>query len=225
MGTWRWRRFAGCDDACADLLADWPARGAPATAELLKKGCVWAVGDVVIKTGSAARLRRSAAAWARLQPIPSPEPLMLGTSGARGILAMRRCPGVPLDGVWHDPVVRDAVSDLIAALLRRRIIHGDLSPQNLLWDGTRVWLIDLDGLRPRLHGLVWRRHLVLSWAWILYRLPSTELVRAAHQRCCETLGLGGTERRWKAVLTAERAIRAESQRRHPERKPRAPLAK
>src|SRR5688572_14105223 len=132
---WKWRRYPGCDDAADILARSWHDSDAPTLAEVLKPGCVWAIGDLVIKTGCARRLRRSAEAWERLDPTPAPEPLMLGTHGTRGVLVMRRCPGVPLNRAWDCEAARRSLSSLVASLLRRRIIHGDLSANNLLWDG------------------------------------------------------------------------------------------
>lgn len=203
---WRWRRHPGCDDAADMLARDWPDSDAPAVAEVLKPRSVWAIGDLVIRTGCARRLQRSAAAWKRLDPTPAPEPLMLGTCGVRGILVMRRCPGVPLDRAWDDEAARRSLSSLVAGLLRRRIIHGDLSPNNLLWDGCRLWLTDLDGLRPTLHGLFWRHHLVRTWAWFFHRLPDGDWVREAHDRCCAALGVREVKTHWRAVVVAERRL-------------------
>lgn len=201
--TWRWKRFFGCDETAELIAQNWSDSEAPLMAEELKRGCVWAIGDVVIKTGSARRLRRSAESWKRLDPIPAPEPLMLGTCGSRGILLMRRCPGVTLERAWDLETARKELALLVADLLRRRIIHGDLSPNNLIWDGCRLWLIDLDGLRSAFHGIFWRHHLVRTWAWLFRRMPNGEFVRQAHDLCCVALGVTDLDKHWQLVMRAE----------------------
>jgi len=199
MPDWHWQRFPACDDTTATLLQKWSTDGPSATAETLKPGKVWAISGVVVKSAPAYRLRRAATGVARVAPLAAPEPLMLGVRGGEGLLAMRRCPGVRLDDAWDDPAARDGLADLIASLLRRRLVHGDLSPDNLLWDGERLWLLDLDGLRNPLHGLLWRRQLRRQWAWFLDTLPNDVRIRAAYDRSCTALGLTDVERRWRAV--------------------------
>lgn len=39
--------------------------------------------------------------------------------------------------------VRDQLLDEVAGMLDCNIVHGDLSPFNVLWDGARAWVIDL----------------------------------------------------------------------------------
>jgi hypothetical protein len=206
MPEWTYKRFPGCDDQTFALMSRWPKTGAPAISEVLKSGKVWCVGEIVVKVGSYRRLARSADAFAWLRPIQTPEPLVLGRDGDRGVLAMRKCPGVIIAKAWDDPAARAALADLIAALYRRRIVHGDISPRNVLWDGGTAWLIDLDGLRNPLHGLFWRRHLRVTWAWLLHRLPEPLLVRAAHERCCLALGLPVNEQQWQRVVATEKRI-------------------
>ena len=203
---WTWERFPDGDEATFHLVNRWPVDGAPGGAEVLKPGSVWRIGQVVVKVGRAHRLRRSARAWQRLRPVLTPEPLVLGCAGTHGILAMRNCPGESMATAWGEPRAREAMADLIASLYGRRIIHGDLSPNNILWDGTQAWLIDLDGLRNPCHSLFWRRQLRLTWAWLYHRLPDRPLVRAAYERCCRSLGLSLSERRWQTVLAEERRI-------------------
>jgi hypothetical protein len=206
MSGWTWERFPACDDAVFRLVSQWPSTGVPADAEVLKPGSVWRVGQVVVKSGRPRRLRRSARAWEWLKPTLTPEPLVLGTDGTRALLAMRNCPGVSIAQAWGDAQARAAMADLIASLYGRRIVHGDLTPSNILWDGRNAWLIDLDGLRNPCHGLFWRRHVRMTWAWLYHRLPDRSLVREAYERCCRALGLSVTERRWQRLLAEERRI-------------------
>lgn len=208
MSEWTWKRFAGCDDETFRMVSGWPSGGAPAAAETLKQGSVWRVGPVVVKQGHGHRLRRSVRAWQWLKPILSPEPLVLGLNGRQGILGMRNCPGVPLAEAWGDANARAAMADLIAALYGRRIVHGDLTPSNFLWDGRQIWLVDLDGLRNPLHALFWPRHVRMTWAWLYHRLPDRSLVRPAYERCCRALGLPTTDKQWQRIVAEEQKIRA-----------------
>lgn len=38
----------------------------------------------------------------------------------------------------------DAIADVLAADRRRVVSHNDVNPTNVMWDGTRTWLIDWD---------------------------------------------------------------------------------
>ncbi len=82
------------------------------------------------------------------------------------------------------PAEASALLALFAGLHAQRISHGDLKAMNLLWDGGRIALIDLDGLaRHRCQATfqrAWRRdraRLLRNWppASPLYRWLDTHL--------------------------------------------------
>lgn len=89
--------------------------------------------------------------------IPTPKPLALieerwGPLRARAWLVTEYCGGPDLLAhlrADEEPTPAEAASlkTLFDTLYRERISHGDLKATNLLWDGNRALLIDLDALR------------------------------------------------------------------------------
>ena len=63
-------------------------------------------------------------------------------------------PGFP---AWAHGIERilDAIAHTLAGDARRVVSHNDLEPGNVLWDGTRAWLVDWDlaGLAHPFHDL------------------------------------------------------------------------
>ena len=88
--------------------------------------------------------------------IATPRPLALveerwGPLRRRAFLLTTYCPGRSLLDVLsaeHEPesALASALLMLFASLNSARISHGDLKATNLLWDGARLWLIDLDAV-------------------------------------------------------------------------------
>jgi tRNA A-37 threonylcarbamoyl transferase component Bud32 len=66
-----------------------------------------------------------------------------------------------------------ALRSLFVDLLRERISHGDLKATNLLWDGGRLLLIDLDALRVHPPGAGWLRAWAVDRARFIRNWPST----------------------------------------------------
>lgn len=180
----------------APLLADPDA--AIAAGRLLKDGgtcTVAAVGDCVVKRynlksagHAASRLWRPSRAWhswreahrLRFFGIATPAPLALveerfGPLRRRAWLIVAHCSGPNLlDHLDADreppPAEAAAIVDLFGKLHRLRISHGDLKASNLLWDGERVVLIDLDAMRQHrsaaAHARAWQRdraRLLRNW--------------------------------------------------------------
>lgn len=128
--------------------------------------------------------------------IPTPRPLALieercGPLRRRAWLICEYCPGPSL--LSHlsadcEPPADEAkaIRELFLALCRHRISHGDLKATNLLWDGERVLLIDLDGVvqhrSAAAHARAWRRdraRLLRNWPsgcalqrWLDAQLPA-----------------------------------------------------
>ena len=114
---------------------------------------------------------RSARAQGRIRPVASPEPIAAfafrtARGGFDGLLVTRFVAGRSLGEVWSiGRESRDALGRFLADMSERRVWHGDLHPGNLLWDGERWWLLDLDGLRsgplrrldPRREREAWTR--------------------------------------------------------------------
>ena len=128
--------------------------------------------------------------------IPTPRPLALieercGPLRRRAWLICEYCPGPNLlshlSADSAPPADEGkAICELFAALCRHRISHGDLKATNLLWDGERVLLIDLDGVVQHrsaiAHARAWRRdraRLLRNWPsgcalqrWLDEQLPA-----------------------------------------------------
>jgi tRNA A-37 threonylcarbamoyl transferase component Bud32 len=71
-----------------------------------------------------------------------------------------------------------AVDNLFAGLLRERISHGDLKGTNLLWDGSRWALIDLDSMRQHTGDSSFKRAYARDRARFLRNWPADS---ALHQ--------------------------------------------
>jgi tRNA A-37 threonylcarbamoyl transferase component Bud32 len=64
--------------------------------------------------------------------------------------------------------VGNALKRLFASLRRERITHGDMKGTNLIWQDSKIWLIDLDGMKVHRKTFAWER------AWLKNR---TRLLR------------------------------------------------
>ncbi|NOT32394.1 MAG: hypothetical protein HOP15_18265 [Planctomycetes bacterium] len=176
-------------------LPRWLAQGAVPSARVLKQARVFLLGEWIVKFFPRAslfghfrtsRAVRSAERHFECQPIPSPRPLV-AASAARGgpsLLVREYVRGQLLDEVWgRDAVAATELAPFLAEMTRRRVLHGDLHPSNLLWDGKRWLLLDVDGVRHHLHS---RRRVTTSmWARLQQRLGDGPELRALHARCRE----------------------------------------
>jgi hypothetical protein len=222
----RIHRFPAGDPVLAEEVESWLRAGTCDQGERQGAATAWllpgrglAVKIAEAPRGLAAwrpsRHARAAAAHARLLPISSPEPLVLGELRdrwgrlVRSCLAMRLVAGVAVDRCLDQPAAVEAIIDLFADLHRRRIVYGDLHPGNMLWDGRRLALIDLESMRPPLHGLVagyaWRR----AWAGLLYRIPDPDRLRDWHRRAWDRAGrgwFGGEPAAWRSILAIEARV-------------------
>ena len=128
--------------------------------------------------------------------IATPQPLALveerwGPLRRRAFLVNAYCPGRSLlevlsAGHEPEPALATALLTLFASLRSARISHGDLKATNLLWDGARLWLIDLDAVCQHCtevgYRRAWRRdraRFLRNWPadsvlrrWLEQRLPS-----------------------------------------------------
>lgn len=91
----------------------------------------------------------------RFLGIATPRPLALierrfGPLRGRAWLIVEHCAGRSLAERPPTTAHLEPVLDLFARLSAARISHGDMKATNLLWDGERICLIDLDAMRQ--HG-------------------------------------------------------------------------
>jgi len=221
---WAWIEV---DEALERDVARWIAKRDVADSQVLKAGSVFRRGALVIKflptpIGPFQRRRvppavRAARAHFALRPLHTPRPLIAlkadTPNGRVDLLLSEFVEGRPLDAVWSsDARAREALPSVLADLRRRRIVHGDLHPGNLLWTGSHWVLLDLEAVRGGLHRIFAPRRAALSqWARLLILTGDEAGLREGHARWLELLGRGGEARRWNQVLDAaqrQRAVRA-----------------
>jgi len=160
--------------------------------EVLKAPDVFRVGALVVKFFRqpsllgwvrAPRAVRSAERTFWCRPLAAPRPwLAAGRAlGRPSVLVREHVEGVLLREAWgRDERAEGALAEFLAAMERHGVVHGDLHPRNLLWNGTEWVLLDVDGLRHGLHDP--RRGWIGQWARLVVHLGSEERVRALHAR-------------------------------------------
>lgn len=98
----------------------------------------------------------------RFLGIATPRPLALierrfGPLRGRAWLIVEHCAGRSLAERPPSIAHLEPVVDLFARLSAARISHGDMKATNLLWDGERIGLIDLDAMRQHRSAARYRR--------------------------------------------------------------------
>ena len=200
------------------LLARLPAWYADAAAhgEVLRSGAVVRIGGLVVKRFPApsvfgwvraARATRSAARHFWCLPVPSPRPLVAlwRDFASPSVLVREYVAGELLSALDEGQrAAEEALAPFLASLARHAVLHGDLHPQNLLWDGARWWLLDVDGVR---HGLHSRRRVWLGmWARCALYLGEAR-ARALHARCMTEVA-PRWQLAWEDVRREETLMRA-----------------
>jgi hypothetical protein len=193
----------------------WRARAVP-EGEVLKAPDVFRLGALVIKFFPQAsllgwirpaRALRSAERYFWCLPLRSPRPLLaVAKRFARPSLLVREhLEGASLREVWlHDARAEAALAPFLAAMERHGVVHGDLHPQNLLWDGKEWVLLDVDGLRHGLHDA--RRALCGQWARLALYLADEGRVRALFERARPRLAWGEVEARLRELRAARGGV-------------------
>lgn len=201
-GSGTGRCYAPLAPELAAAVPRWLTELAVPEGTALKAPDVHRLGGLVIKFFTqpslfgwlrAPRAVRSAEGYFACLPLRSPRPLVaLGRRfGRTSVLVREHIEGVLLREVWsdaaqRDPRATDALAGFLAAMERQGIIHGDLHPRNLLWNGSEWVLLDVDGLRHGLHDPV--RVLTGQWARFVLHLGDEERVRALHAHTLRELG-------------------------------------
>jgi hypothetical protein len=213
-------------------LPAWIAAGTAQGCEPLKAGSVFRLEGLVAtffppprgwRRLGRSKARVSAALHFVLAPIATPRPLLaldgVGPDRRGGLLVYEFADGTSLEALWgRDARAREALVELLAALDARRIVHGDLHPGNLVWNGEVWTLLDLAGVRHGLHGLLRERARHRTWVRLLESLGDEEGVRDLHSAWARRRGLA-PEARWGRIVAAHvpaRAARARARRRERE---------
>jgi len=105
---------------------------------------------------------------------------------------MRFVPGTPVSDLFRSEQASDAqkrqVHERILSLLGRMaeygISHGDMKHSNILFDGDRIILMDLDAMRVGWPGCLWRHRCRRDLDRYLRDLPNAEIARSStlHRR-------------------------------------------
>ena len=230
-------RYPAADDALVSAALNWLEAGVCDRGQRQGQAPVWLTEDGLAvkfqaapdKPGRAwrrSRLRRAAEAHAALSGVASPEPLVVAERRIAGrlqraVLVMAQVAGVTMEDAWKDQAARDALGPALAALLAAGPLHGDLHPLNMLWDGKRWAVIDLDSMRHGLHRLVRRRAWIRVIGGLHFKLAAAPGLREVHAAACAAAGYHDVEQRWQAALRySARMARARGQEPFPEqRKP------
>lgn len=191
-------------------LARWLDARAVPEGTPLKAPDVHRLGDLVVKLFTqpnlfgwlrAPRAVRSAERHFWCLPLRSPRPLLAaGETRGPSLLVREHVSGELLKDVWrNDAHAEEALAAFLAGMERHGVVHGDLHPRNLLWTGSDWVLLDVDGLRHRLHDPV--RVLTGQWARFVFHLGDEERVRALHARAGALAG-GAARVPWESVRRA-----------------------
>lgn len=215
-GPWRGRSYPPWSEALLPRLEDWLAEPSP-RGTVVKPGVVWRCEDWAVKRFPAARPRfwrsppsiLAAERFRTVWPIPSPRPwLALTHEDGRGLLVSDFIAGESfLDLFGRRSPGMDAFPAFMAEMHRHNVFHGDLNCQNMLWNGERWVLIDLDGLRTGLHR--WRRsHLIRrQWAQLYAFRDFSPAIRDSFWHYYELMHPGRSpEEDWHEVEARARAL-------------------
>lgn len=211
----RGRRYGPLEPELERVLAILISGRPCAEAETLKPGRVWAVRDWVIKRSEpeslyerwlrkSAALRAAEAAFA-IAPVETPLPLV-ALDVRRGLrlecswLVTRRVRGERVDlALSNDPRAAAAFPAFMQLMHEHGVIHGDFNVFNALWDGERWNLIDLDGLRHRLHRGRSERIAEMQWARVAGTLRDPARVRPLFERYASLRGLPDAAAAWRRI--------------------------
>jgi hypothetical protein len=206
----RGRRYARLDPALEARVPEWLAALDVPEGRALKAPDVHQVGALVVKFFTqpslfgwvrAPRAVRSGERYIWCLPLRSPRPLLAaGETRGPSLLVREHVSGELLKDVWrNDAHAEEALAAFLAGMERHGVVHGDLHPRNLLWTGSDWVLLDVDGLRHRLHDPV--RVLTGQWARFVFHLGDEERVRALHARAGALAG-GAARVPWESVRRA-----------------------
>ncbi|MCC6671040.1 MAG: hypothetical protein IT458_08265 [Planctomycetes bacterium] len=156
--TWAWHRPA--QDAHAEARAFLAALPPPLRQG--RRGAVHLHEHLVAKEREAAKARALFTAHYLLEfcGVPAPQPVCVRTAGGRGVAVARRVAGEDLAARLAANTLPAGCFPRLAADLGRSLgrmhahglRHRDLKFENLVPDaaGQRLWIVDLEGVRPRL---------------------------------------------------------------------------
>jgi tRNA A-37 threonylcarbamoyl transferase component Bud32 len=197
VGDARGVRYGAVPPEIESAIPRWLATRAVEGGVTIKATRVYRLGSWLVKFTGASRalkdvVRKSSAIriadlHAKLAPIRTPAPLLAlevrkGPFLERSLLVTEWIEGRSLAQVWDaDERATAAFPKFLAELHRRNVFHGDLHPENLIWNGSEWVLIDLGALRHPLRTLAKKRLILEQWAQLDLRLAPSERVRRAFE--------------------------------------------
>lgn len=222
-------RYAELPPGLLERAGTWLTAGDVPDGDELRAGRVWRRRtpdqgglDLAIKlfparSRLADRLRPSAAVRVAdmheaLRPLATPRPVLALSGGPAGkrraaLLAYEFVAGRHLDALWgEDPAAVEAFPLFLAQLHAHGVHHGDFHLHNVVWDGERWVLLDLDGMRHPLRKLFPWRLVVDQWARVTFFLEAhgdvpAEAVRPLFDAYLAAAGAGrDAEGAWAEVL-------------------------
>jgi hypothetical protein len=204
--------YAPLTDELEEVLR-WAQADAAGGGMELKARVAWRLGSVFVKRFAADRGlrawdRRSAAVrtarrHARMAPEIAPEPLLATERDAHGVswFAAHFIDGPWVMDAWStDPLARERLADFMALMHARGAYHGDLHAANLIWDGRRWWLVDLDGLRGGLQRLIAPSIVRDQWVRLHAGFGLDAAFEQVYARYCELTGRArGAAASWRKI--------------------------
>jgi hypothetical protein len=151
---------------------------------------------------------RSAELSRRIDPVITPRPLV-ALGGRRrpgalaGLLVTEFIEGEYLPTLWSEnPTAVEAFPRFLALIARQGIVLGDFHLFNAIWDGAHWILLDLDGIRHRLHGVNQRKLIERQWARTWLGIQRDPALRPCFERFLTEAGLD-----WNPTVAWERVER------------------
>jgi len=237
IGDFRGFRYAELEPELLERVPRWLAEERVAEGTDLKRGRVFRWKDYAVKFGEPERrLRdlprpsravRSADLHRKLLPLATPRPYLALERRVRlrveqSLLVSEFIAGERFFDLWgRDARAVAAFPLFLADMHVRGIFHGDFHLENALWNGAAWYLIDLESVRHRLHGLFPGKFLEAHWAIVTFDLGEKCQARESELRALFETYWARSERTadpaptWRRIQERAERMRRDWERRKP----------